>query len=260
MDAVEIWSYNGQETPWRMFGQRFRPGNTLLCSKEKIFEEAAIARRKCAATVCDYQLKFFSFVSIMSHINFAKLRFWPVSTNDQEKRPDLLHSLTEIVASYLKINTLPADQVPPFIEAIYAVLNRAVSAEGGAVVPAAPEPVRPAPAVPIDESVTDDYIICLEDGKRLRMLKRYLSTHYRMTPEEYRSRWSLPANYPMVAPSYAASKAAFAKRIGLGRRSRRGEANGSAAPASAAPSGRGRPRSAPVVEEPPKRGRRRSAG
>jgi predicted transcriptional regulator len=183
-----------------------------------------------------------------------------VSSSDQEKRPDLLHSLTEIVASYLKINTLPADQVPPFIEAIYTVLNRALSADGAAAVPAAPEPVRPAPAVPIDESITEDYIICLEDGKRLRMLKRYLSTHYRMTPEEYRSRWNLPANYPMVAPSYAASKAAFAKRIGLGRRSRRGEANGSAAPSvasTAAPAGRGRPRTA--AEEPAKRGRRRSA-
>ncbi len=182
-----------------------------------------------------------------------------MSSSDQEKRPDLLHSLTEIVTSYLKINTLPADQVPPFIEAIYTVLNRTVSADGSAAAPAAPEPVRPAPAVPVDESITDDYIICLEDGKRLRMLKRYLSTHYRMTPEEYRSRWNLPANYPMVAPSYAASKAAFAKRIGLGRRSRRGELNGSAAPAAAAASsGRGRPRAA--AEEPAKRGRRRSAG
>src|SRR5689334_8625162 len=128
----------------------------------------------------------------------------------EQHAPVLLNSLTEIVASYLKANALAPDQVPPFIEAVAAVLKRASNGSGlHAAVSATPEPSRPTPAVPIEESVSDDYIVCLEDGKRLRMLKRYLGTHYSMTPEEYRARWSLPATYPMVAPSYAASKAAF---------------------------------------------------
>jgi predicted transcriptional regulator len=163
--------------------------------------------------------------------------------SDLEQQPALLHSLTEIVASYLKLNALSPDQVPPFIEAVAAVLRRASSTSGSGLdagAPERPEPSRPTPAVPIEESVSNDYIICLEDGKRLRMLKRYLGTHYNMTPEEYRARWGLPASYPMVAPSYAASKAAFAKRIGLGHHRSRAAAAAAAASKAVASAKRGR--------------------
>ena len=84
-----------------------------------------------------------------------------------------------------------------------------------------PEPERPTPAVPIKKSVTPDHIICLEDGKALKMLKRHLKTAYNMTPEDYRDRWSLPADYPMVAPNYARQRSKLAKKIGLGTRARR---------------------------------------
>ena len=80
---------------------------------------------------------------------------------------------------------------------------------------------RPEPAVPIKKSVTNDYIVCLEDGKKLKMLKRHLKTAYNMSPEEYRERWGLPSDYPMVAPNYAAQRSTLAKRIGLGTRARR---------------------------------------
>ena len=79
---------------------------------------------------------------------------------------------------------------------------------------------RPKPAVPIRKSITPDFIVCLEDGKKLKMLKRHLRTNYSMTPEEYRAKWGLPADYPMVAPNYAAQRSAFAKKIGLGRKSK----------------------------------------
>ncbi|MBP2293822.1 putative transcriptional regulator [Azospirillum rugosum] len=83
---------------------------------------------------------------------------------------------------------------------------------------------RPQPAVPIKKSVTPDYIVCLEDGKKLKMLKRHLKTAYNMSPEEYRDRWGLPADYPMVAPNYARQRSSLAKQIGLGTRARRGAA------------------------------------
>ena len=84
--------------------------------------------------------------------------------------------------------------------------------------PAAPEPKRPEPAVPVKKSVFPDYIICLEDGRKLKMLKRHLQTAYNMTPQEYRARWGLPSDYPMVAPGYAESRSAIAKSIGLGKK------------------------------------------
>jgi predicted transcriptional regulator len=83
-------------------------------------------------------------------------------------------------------------------------------------------PEKPVPAVPVKKSVTPDYIICLEDGKKLKMLKRHLKTAFNMTPEQYRERWDLPSDYPMVAPNYATQRSSLAKQIGLGTRSRRG--------------------------------------
>jgi predicted transcriptional regulator len=133
--------------------------------------------------------------------------------SDQTNKEDLLALTTEIVSSYLSNNTLPVSEIPSVIEHVFKTLAN-VSAEGGGMAD------RPQPAVPIKRSVTPDYIICLEDGKKLKMLKRHLKTAYNMTPEEYRERWGLPADYPMVAPNYAKQRSKLAKDIGLGTRGR----------------------------------------
>jgi predicted transcriptional regulator len=124
---------------------------------------------------------------------------------------DLLRMTAEIVSAYVGQNTLPTQQLPEVINAVYVTLTglQGVPAE----VPQ--EPMRP--AVPIKKSVTPEYIVCLEDGKKLKMLKRHLRSTYDMTPEEYRAKWGLPPDYPMVAPNYAAQRSEFAKKIGLGR-------------------------------------------
>jgi len=116
----------------------------------------------------------------------------------------------EIVAAFAGHNQLPAAQLPDVIRSVYSSL---LLLEGGAATAAALRPM-----VPIKRSVTPDFIICLEDGKKLKMLKRHLRTTYRLTPEAYRAKWGLPADYPMVAPNYAAQRSAFAKKIGLGRK------------------------------------------
>jgi predicted transcriptional regulator len=124
---------------------------------------------------------------------------------------ELLRMTSEVAAAYVSNNNLPSGQLPDVIRTIHESL----AALSGAKVAAASEP--PTPAVPIKKSITPDYIVCLEDGKKLKMLKRHLRSTYNMTPDEYRHRWSLPADYPMVAPNYAAQRSAFAKKIGLGR-------------------------------------------
>lgn len=129
----------------------------------------------------------------------------------------LLSLTTEIVAAHVSNNTVALSDLPTLIEQVYKSLST-VGTE-----PAAAEE-RPQPAVPVKKSVTPDYIVCLEDGKKLKMLKRHLKTAYDMTPEEYRERWSLPADYPMVAPNYARQRSSLAKQIGLGTRARRGDA------------------------------------
>lgn len=121
----------------------------------------------------------------------------------------------DIVAAYVSRNAVSADAVPDLIRSVHTALNHLGEAE-----PAAPQE-RPKPAVPVNRSIQDDYIVCLEDGKRLKMLKRYLRSRYDMSPEDYRRRWGLPADYPMVAPSYAAKRSDFAKQIGLGKGVRR---------------------------------------
>ncbi|MCC7168416.1 MAG: MucR family transcriptional regulator [Rhodospirillales bacterium] len=126
---------------------------------------------------------------------------------------DLLALTAQIVAAHLGNNSVALGDVPNLIHEVY----RSLSNLGNA--PAAPE--RPEPAVAIKKSVTADYIICLEDGKKLKMLKRHLMTSYNMTPEEYRERWGLPADYPMVAPNYAAHRSQLAKKIGLGTKPRK---------------------------------------
>jgi predicted transcriptional regulator len=133
---------------------------------------------------------------------------------DIDSSNDLLALTTEIVAAHVSNNTVSVGDLPTLINQVYQSLasigqSPSVSAE------------RPQPAVSIKRSVHSDYIICLEDGKKLKMLKRHLKTAYNMTPEEYRDRWQLPADYPMVAPNYARQRSRLAKEIGLGTRGRR---------------------------------------
>ena len=127
---------------------------------------------------------------------------------------ELLTLTADIVASHVSNNGVPVSELPQLIQQVYATLA-ALGKE------TAPAPERPEPAVAIRKSVTPDYIICLEDGKKLKMLKRHLKTAYNMTPEQYRERWGLPADYPMVAPRYAEQRRELAKKIGLGTTRRR---------------------------------------
>jgi len=129
---------------------------------------------------------------------------------------DLLHLSTGVVAAFVSRNSVPADTLPDLIRTVHSALE-SLTQNGGA---AAPEE-RPKPAVSIGRSVQHDFIVCLEDGKKLKMLKRYLRSRYNMSPDEYRQRWGLPPDYPMVAPAYAARRSDFAKQIGLGRGVRR---------------------------------------
>jgi predicted transcriptional regulator len=133
----------------------------------------------------------------------------------EQNQTDVLEitSLTaEIVGAYVGHHTVAANDLPDLI----AMVGKGLAELGQPE--AEPEPEKPAPAVPIKRSVTTDYIICLEDGKKLKMLKRHLKTRYDMTPEEYRKRWGLKDDYPMVAPAYAETRSALAKKIGLGRK------------------------------------------
>lgn len=124
---------------------------------------------------------------------------------------ELLRMTADVVAAYVSNNTLPTAQLAEVINAVYGSLK---SLEGQSAEPP-PEPLKP--AVPVRKSVTPDFLVCLEDGKKLKMLKRHLRSTYNMTPDEYRAKWSLPADYPMVAPNYAEQRSEFAKKIGLGR-------------------------------------------
>lgn len=134
-----------------------------------------------------------------------------MATEQQIPKGELLALTTEIVSSHVANNTVSTADLPDLIQTIYSKLaDLASDAE-----PPAEELV---PAVPVKKSVTDDYIICLEDGKKLKMLKRHLATAYNMTPEDYRAKWGLKPDYPMVAPNYAAKRQALAKQIGLGRK------------------------------------------
>jgi predicted transcriptional regulator len=126
----------------------------------------------------------------------------------QTPRGELLRMVTDIVASYVRSTKVSASQLSEVIERVGEGLER----------PAETRPSEPEPAVPVRRSVTPDYLICLEDGKKLKMLRRYLMTSYGMTPEQYRAKWGLPKDYPMVAPNYALRRSALARASGLGRR------------------------------------------
>lgn len=125
---------------------------------------------------------------------------------------DLIELSTEIVCAYVSHNALSPTDLPKLIAEVHTALNGLHSSE-------IPEPVEELkPAVPVRKSVAPDYIICLEDGKKFKSLKRHLRTHYNMSPEEYRDKWGLPADYPMVAPNYSATRSRLAKDNGLGRK------------------------------------------
>jgi predicted transcriptional regulator len=130
-------------------------------------------------------------------------------------RGDAMRMTTDIVASFVSNNKVASDEIGDLIRTVHKTL---VSLSGDQTL----APVeRPKPAVPINKSVQHDHIVCLEDGKKLKMLKRYLRSTYNMSPDDYRRRWGLPADYPMVAPAYAARRSEFAKSIGLGKGVRR---------------------------------------
>src|SRR5271166_322933 len=125
---------------------------------------------------------------------------------------DLTGLTADIVSAYVAHNALAGDKLPDLIGSVYGALSRA-SVQG-----VEPEKVELKPAVAIKKSVMPEYIICLEDGQKFKSLKRHLKSHYDMSPEEYREKWGLPHDYPMVAPSYAAARSDLAKNMGLGRR------------------------------------------
>ena len=132
---------------------------------------------------------------------------------DNPREPDVLGLTAQIVSAHLAHNSVSAEALPGLIQEVYRTLASIGQGE--------PVAEKPQPAVPVKKSVFADYIICLEDGKKLKMLKRHLRTAYNMTPQEYRERWGLPADYPMVAPNYAKQRSKLAKQIGLGTKSRR---------------------------------------
>jgi predicted transcriptional regulator len=131
---------------------------------------------------------------------------------DEEVRGDLIGLTAQIVAAYVSKNPVASTELPVLISDVHYALVRA----SGNVEVAERDELKP--AVPVKKSVTPDYIICLEDGKKFKSLKRHLRTHYKMSPEEYRAKWQLPHDYPMVAPNYAAARSQLAKKMGLGTR------------------------------------------
>ena len=127
----------------------------------------------------------------------------PESGNDTSS----LELVSKIVSAYVSKNSLPPGEIPHLIRTVHEALKRPEQASS-----------RPEPAVPIKKSIKPDYVICLEDGKKLKMLKRHLRTSFNMSPDEYRRKWGLSSDYPMVAPNYAARRSEMAKNTGLGRK------------------------------------------
>lgn len=138
----------------------------------------------------------------------------PSATDASGHRPDdLLKLASDIIAAYVSNNPVPVTDLPSMIKSVHSTLG-GLSTGGSSDTATSQKP-----AVPVKRSITPEYIVCLEDGKKLKMLKRYLRSNFNLTPEEYRSKWGLSADYPMVAPNYAAQRSEFAKKIGLGRTS-----------------------------------------
>ena len=138
------------------------------------------------------------------------------SANQGLESKALLRMTSDIVSSFVANNPVTTDGLPDVIRSVY----RTIASIAGAGDARADD--KPRPTVPVSRSVTTDFIICLEDGRKLKMLKRYLRSRYDMSPDEYRKRWGLPADYPMVAPAYTERRSEFAKKIGLGKGVRKG--------------------------------------
>ena len=133
--------------------------------------------------------------------------------SDSISANEILELTTDIVSAHVANNKVPTTELPQLIQDVYQTLLGVSNGAQGQE--------RPRPAVPVKKSVFPDYIVCLEDGKKLKMLKRHIKTAYNMTPDEYRMRWGLPSDYPMVAPNYAKQRSRLAKEIGLGTKARR---------------------------------------
>lgn len=140
----------------------------------------------------------------MTDTNLVEMKKAAPAQNDK-----LLELSTQIISAYVSHNTMNAADLPAFMASVYQ--NLVQLGKSGSV-----SDTRPDPAVPVRRSITPEYIVCLEDGKKLKMLKRHLKTAYNMTPDQYRERWGLPSDYPMVAPNYAKQRSKLAKEIGLG--------------------------------------------
>ena len=139
-------------------------------------------------------------------------------------KANLIDMTADIVSAYVGHNTVAPEELSSLINRVYAALSGAASGGAGSALTANDEP-----AVPVRKSITPDYLICLEDGKKFKSLKRHLRSHYNLSPEEYREKWGLPRDYPMVAPNYAQARSRLAKKMGLGQggqRKRRAPARG----------------------------------
>jgi predicted transcriptional regulator len=135
--------------------------------------------------------------------------------NENTASANYIELAADIVSAYVSNNSVPSGDLPSLISEVHAALVKVATGVVEAPVEA------PKPAVPVKKSVTPDYIICLEDGKKFKSLKRHLRTQYNMTPEQYREKWALPADYPMVAPNYARARSELAKEMGLGQQRRK---------------------------------------
>lgn len=135
--------------------------------------------------------------------------------SDSDSSESFIALTANIVSAYVSNNTVPASDIPALINQVHSALSRVSSQQPVST----SEPTKP--AVPVKRSVTPEYIVCLEDGKKFKSLKRHLRTQYNMTPEQYREKWGLPPDYPMVAPNYAVARSQLAKEMGLGQQRRR---------------------------------------
>jgi predicted transcriptional regulator len=139
---------------------------------------------------------------------------------DHSDESSCIQLTADIVSAYVSNNTVSSAEIPALISQVYSALTRVST---GAAVAGPAEPLKP--AVSIKRSIRPEYLICLEDGKKFKSLKRHLRTQYQMTPDQYRAKWNLPADYPMVAPKYAAVRSRLAKQMGLGQQRRRRESS-----------------------------------
>jgi predicted transcriptional regulator len=135
--------------------------------------------------------------------------------SESQTSPNFVELAADVVSAYVSNNSVPSADLPMLLKSVYAALTRTV--QGQTQEPQA----ELVPAVPVKKSVTPDYVVCLEDGKKFKSLKRHLRTQYNMTPEQYREKWGLPVDYPMVAPNYARARSELAKEMGLGQQRRK---------------------------------------